>query len=84
MESTLLGLGKEEFLAIFLSYGIFTVVFDAPFWGMGIGLGVAMVLSKWKEGKPRAIVYHILRRIFPIEAGVFNTGIDPLDRRIVG
>jgi len=82
-DAVFLGMAKEEVLAIVVLYGVSTTLFDAPIIGSVIGLVLAYILMKWKEDKPRGIVYHKLRRIIPIEAGIFNTGVDPLDRRII-
>lgn len=84
VEVSFLGMSKEQFLAVFLSFGVFSVLFDASFSGMLIGISIAYVLGKWAEEKPRGIVYHQLRRYFPLESGILDTGIDPLDRRVVG
>lgn len=77
------GLGKEEFLSIVFVYGLFSALFDKGIFGVGLGIAVAVLLHRWKEEKPRGVIYFKIRRIFPVEKGLLNTGIDPIDRRIV-
>lgn len=82
-DAVFMGMAKEEVLTVITSYGGFGVLFDKPILGLLVGFVLAHIIMKWKEEKPRGIVYHKLRRILPIESGVFNTGIDPVDRRII-
>ncbi len=83
-DEVFLGFSKVEVLTVLMSYGIFTVLYDMPITGIVIGIVLAHILVKWKEEKPRGIIYHKLRRIIPIESGLFYTGIHPIDRRVVG
>ena len=83
IEAVFAGFEKEEFLAVILFYGLFGVIWDQALLGLGLGILAAYYLRKWKEEKPRGSVIYQLRRYIPIEQGVFNTGIDCFDRRVV-
>ncbi len=82
-DAVFLGMSKEEALAWLAPFGIGHLFFDSPGIGLLIGLVFVYMLMKWKTDKPRGIVYHKLRRWIPIELGSLNTGIDPVDRRVI-